>query len=172
MYSKQELSNIIKEYLLSGADINAGKITGDEIIENMSGYAFHKGSLTGWTLDFDYVGVCKNGNKITFALAFAMTKGENPVSYGGLGDFNIPSSVGEKLFPSGVDSLMISAFYINGYYTANVEGPVQIRGKVRKNSNTNIDLFLTAGLGALTANTKYYFRLEITYLLSENLVSE
>ena len=55
---------------LTGKDIAprnvdaTGKVSGAEIIENMSGYSFTKGVDTN--LDFDYVGVVKNGNKIYF----------------------------------------------------------------------------------------------------------
>lgn len=168
MYSKKELQDIIKANLESGSlDINAGKITGDEIIENMSGYSFEL-PYENPELTIIYAGVVKNGNKITFVIFGKYNRpAENPKINPCLGMFNIPAEIGAKIHAwSGmfVDSKNTPFFASASTITNKVVG-------IEKRTPTII-YFTGYGTHTLTANTDYMFRVEETFLLSENLASE
>ena len=202
MYSEQELSRIIKEvfdaeveagifdetisdavdaYLvehpvditaLQGQDVELnsldadGLITGGEIVEKMSGYSFTQAtSDADTTFDYKYAGVVKNGNKITFVIALEVTKTNNAEV--AIGTFTIPEAVGAKLFPVFESSVL-------EYQSKPVLGEDFTSESIpqywAKNNNTSI--YGAIKTNNLTANKAYYVRLEITFLLSENLASE
>lgn len=168
MYSESELRAFIKKALESGSfDINAGKITGDEIIENMSGYSFELPEENP-ELTIIYAGVVKNGNKITFVIFGKYNRpAENPKINPYLGMFNIPAEIGAKIHAwSGmfVDSKNTPFFASASTITNKVVG-------IEKRTPTTI-YFTGYGTHTLTANTDYMFRVEETFLLSENLASE
>ena len=164
---------------LKGKDVEVGslsaegKISGGEIVENMEGYSYTPESEPDYsTLELDYVGVCKNGNKITFALAGSITFTSAGISAGGtgIGTFTIPSSIGEKLYPTAIGNLSnLLALATVNMYTEN-SSIVIGRGRITKNTNTSIGL--TVYSTGCTANVKNSFRFEATFLLSENLVPE
>ena len=149
---------------ISGDLSASGKITGGEIVENMSGYSFIK--QTG---DITFAGAVKNGNKVTFAEFGSITTGETlPVSgVYSIGYFNIPTSVGEKLIPdnSGYIYVGTQGMFENLYST-----PLNAYFILVKDSNSQFSIRLvTTGL---STNKTYKFRLEVTFLLSENLVPQ
>ena len=54
-----------------------GNLTGNSIVENMDGYSIQylgDSSTTDFTNDITYVGICKNGNKLTFVISGAITR--------------------------------------------------------------------------------------------------
>ena len=202
MYSEQELSKIIKEvfdaevadgefdetiadyvdaYLvehpvditaLEGQDVElnsldaTGLITGGEIVEKMSGYAFAQ-SWTGLVLT--YVGVVKNGNKVTFVIA-GQFDGETGVeAYGTktIGSFAIPSSVGSKLYPDSDTRLA----YIKTITFTSIYNNAEIVVYIGKNNDTNISFYF-ATKDAIASDYAGKFRIEATFLLSDNLVGE
>ena len=202
MYSEQELSKIIKEvfdaevasgefdetiaeyvdaYLvehpvditaLEGQDVELnsldadGLITGAEIIEKMSGYSFTKAtSDEHTTFDYKYAGVVKNGNKITFVIAVEVVKTDNAEV--AIGTFNIPESVGSKLFPVFESSVLE---YGNKEFLAEDFTTQSIPAYWAKNNNYSI--YAAVKTNNLTAEKAYYVRMEITFLLSDNLASE
>lgn len=201
MYSEQELSiiihDVVGDYIEEGAfdesiasavdayleenpvDITAlegqdvelnsldatGLVTGGEIVEKMSGYSFIKSSSQGQYYDLSYVGVCKNGNKITFVVAGKMNFPNNTDIYG-IGNFTIPTEVGAKLYP--ITGNQLAFLSVNAQ--VNYASRIVVSGIFGKNSNTNIDVRIYAG--GLTAETDYYFRIEQTFLLSENLAPQ
>lgn len=185
VYSKTEVDSLLSAkadltYLnlqlalkadLSGANFT-GNITAPSIIENMTGYSFLKTTSADLTITYSYAGVVKNGNKITFAIAGIINFSAIPdLDLAQLGRFQIPSSVGAKLFPfslSGVDALSNSRLELaTNYYTYKVAPLLVV-----KNSNTEIAarIYALSGL-SLSLNTNYYFRFESTFLLSDNLAS-
>ena len=176
MWSKGQLKNIAVEGIagqdIAPNDVSAsGSITGDEIIENMSGYSLTKQTTAGVTKDWTYAGAVKNGNKLTFAVAIEIKRSSDFTNdYMGLCLFNIPSSVGQKIYPSTLAGLNngLSIININAWsaFTANAK---TLRVAITKSSNTAIDIQVLAGLQSLTAETTYYARFEVTFLLSENL---
>lgn len=144
-----------------------GKITGGEIIENMNGYSFERVEENS-ELTLIYAGVVKNGNKITFVIFGKYNRAsENPVINPSIGRFNIPEEVASKIQPwSGifVDSKNIPFFDNASSISTKVVG-------IEKRTPTSIQ-FTAYGTHTLTANTDYMFRVEATFLLSENLYSE
>ena len=142
--------------------ISGNAITGDSIIENMTGYS---ADTPHADVTLAYVGAVKNGNKVTFAVVGTL----NEASHSGLGYvvpcvFRIPSAVGAKLFPISGSSLSYGKLgMFSGYDTA-IDVPVI----VTKSDNTSI--YMRIYDSTLSLNTDYYFRFEITFLLSDSLI--
>lgn len=169
-YSKTQIDALLSAKAdLSGANFT-GPITSPSIIENMSGYSFYtQDDLTEENVI--YAGVCKNGNKITFVLFATYTKKSvdpsvNPV----LGYFTIPSSIGQKLYPySGQTLLDLNIEYSPGVSSQKITLP----GNFTKRSNTLVSvgayMVHEGGANRLVAETPYLFRIEATFLLSDNL---
>ena len=178
MFSENQIKGIISESstevvaAIAGQDIApkdiaaTGSITGDEIIENMTGYTFSRygSGLTNWTPI--YVGVCKNGNKITFVI-FGSYNAASP-SAQALCKFDIPTDIASKLYPyelgtdtDVLDTKVVSFFSgLTTFKSAIVE--------VEKHP-TLPELSFALRPIDLVASTDYYFRTEITFLLSDNL---
>ena len=192
MFSENQIKDIVKESpsevveALKGQDISVegitskgiantgdigatGKITGGEIIENMSGYSFTPPTSTHRTFENWYAGVTKTGNKITFVISVDVTQLDTSDLNAGFGAFTIPSSIGEKLYPSSVggyyflDNRQLQAFSSSSNLK---DCPAYI------NKTSNSEIRFVISLSSLTANTKYHIRYEATFLLSENLASE
>lgn len=149
-------------------DINAtGKITGGEIVENMSGYSFTKGTTDKGTLEYVYVGMVKNGNKLTIVNAFTFQRNENSTGGFYAGRFIMPNSVASKIIP----------FIKNIVATAKVQAINDINDQVTldisfvKNGSISLDTSVRE-INTLDITKTYYIRVEATFLLSENLVSE
>lgn len=143
----------------------AGNFTADSIIENMTGYVFTQ----NWTgLDLAYVGVVKNGNKITFAIAgkFKGTEGVDAYGTKVIGRFNFPSDIGAKLYPIGSGSTLsyskVSVF--SSFYN-----DIAVTFYINKDSNAQIHVNL-ATVNAIASDYEGQFRFEVTFLLSENLL--
>lgn len=156
--------------IFSGNVNIAGNFTADSIIENMTGYSFTKGAdKEGLTVDLTYAGAVKNGNKITFVIAGEITRTDTVA--GNLypfGKFNIPYTIGIKLIPA----FSIWLAFINTYLANDADNGTSLPALLYKESglHTNIALNLYK-VNNLTLNTKYYFRIEQTFLLSDNLAS-
>ena len=161
--------NISGNLTVSGG-ISGTAVTGDSIIENMSGYSFSKTTNADATLEYIYAGVVKNGNKLTFAIALNVTKTGTFSSAVDIGDFYLPSAIMDKLYPTtigGYTLLNMGAIKI----TMDGINTKEVAYQIYK-SYTNIIFRLTnsANLNTqFTTNDKYYVRVEATFLLSENL---
>lgn len=156
---------------LEGQDLDLGDLTADSIIENMSGYSFEEGELTGYTFSDTYASVVKTGNKITFVISTDVIRDENGVTGNPtLGKFTVPASIYNKLYPSQVglynflDNRVISAF---SSYTTEVD----LIAWVAKSVDLSLQ-FVVENATTLTANTKYHIRYECTFLLSDNLAPQ
>ena len=155
---------------IAPANISAtGNITAPSIIETMTGYSYYHNAASITPI---YVGAVKNGNKLTLVL-FAKMK--NPTSediyYGA---FGIPSAVGAQLYPYtvGLDNVLsqknVLYFDSASVQTTPLEGYVSIQ----KNSNTTITVNLRkTPYSSFTADKDYFFRIEVTFLLADNLAS-
>ena len=143
--------------------INAEKVTGDEIVENMEGYSFSVKEETGWTKDIAYAGVVKNGNKLTLVISGNyMRTSESADAYVELGKFTIPKAVNDKLYPifqSFIDFRIIEVFVSLGDST-----PVRVY--TDKTDDTHLTMNAYANT---TVNKSYNYRYELTFLLGENL---
>lgn len=147
---------------LSCVDLNAtGNVTGNSIIENMSGYSFLPNSSIDETI---YAGVVKNGNKITFCLfvRFTADGSAKPV-----GTFNIPSAIGAKIYPTqyGTDTNWVDTKQI----TASVSASQGTSFVARMYKNSNTQFIVNFRTDQLTSGTQYVARYEVTFLLSPNL---
>ena len=154
---------------VSDGDIVAeGKISGGEIVELMEGYSFTKGSSANFTYDYKYAGVVKNGNKLTFAIAVGITRTASANDNYGLGTFTIPSAIGAKLFPitlGGIDNVLDNKIIpAAAAYDTYKNVPLL----TLKTSGTTL-LVSAYSSSSLTLNTKYFYRYEVTFLLSDNL---
>lgn len=154
----------------NGVEIQ-GSITGDEIIENMSGYSFSKGSeTTNLTREFVYAGIVKNGNKITLVIAINLTRTGTVASTAALGKFVLPSDILSKIYPStigGYDYVSVGKY--GAWQSDTTSKDLSIYSQKAADGITfsgNTD-----PINALTANTKYYCRIELTILLSDNLAA-
>lgn len=147
----------------------AGKLTGDEIIENMTGYSYsNQNGDTNTTINNVYCSPCKNGNKITFVWFFEISRNANGQDYIYTGYFNIPSAVADKLYPISLGTIE-NCLAISSVYAYKSEiSKVQLDYQIMKFNNHFISLVLH-GCNALEANTTYIVRVEHTFLLGGNL---
>lgn len=147
--------------------ISGNAITGDSIIENMTGYTASFPTNTGWTIEKVYVGVVKNGNKLTVVVAVNATKGAGAISNPTLCKLNIPSAIGNKLYPATfglyqfLDNRVIHAW---SSYTNYIDAISYID----KQSATQLS-FVIDNTTNFVQDTKYYYRYEATFLLSDSL---
>lgn len=166
-----------KEELVSLQDLQSGELdadfknlSGDSIIENMSGYTFIAGTKTNMTLDVVYVGVVKNGNKITFVIFGKFTRtGEIANNFAGLGDFYIPASVAAKLYPTPLGNQQYALSSKNVTFFSGPSIGVDLPTIVNKDADNNRLVTYAYNVNSLTENTEYQFRFETTFLLSDNL---
>ena len=157
---------------LEGQDVElasldaSGLITGGEIVEKMSGYSYGNWSSPVTPI---YAGAVKNGNKLTLVI-FGKINAETPISTYGLGEFNLPSAVLNKIYPYTLDGN--DRVVSNGklYFYDSLTTSVAIDIAVLK--YTGKLLISTRNTNLLTGSTDYYFRFEQTYLLSDTLVPE
>lgn len=142
--------------------VDGVKVTGNEIVEKMSGYSIENIS-EHWTPT--YVSAVKNGNKLTIVFCGNVV----PPTKGAISlcSFKIPQDVGAKLFPYQLgqeyflDNKAIQLFSTN-------TSAVQILADCQKTSNTTIRFALRFNDNVII-NQQYYFRYEITFLLSDSM---
>lgn len=151
-----------------------GKITGGEIIESMSGYSMTAPEVTNLTKNNLFGGIVKNGNKLTCVYAGKLTR-TGTISSGGnspIARMNIPSSIGEKLYVV-IGSLTLARDKFLFSSMVSSSNDVEIPVSVFKESNSYIGFFIgdTVLNTSLTANEEYYVRIEVTFLLSDNLLA-
>ena len=151
--------------------ISGGYITGGEIVERMTGYSFAAGTgNANLTREFVYAGAVKNGNKLTLVVAVNLTRTDTIT--GGdvnIGVFGVPSDILARLYPAEVggynylDNKIIQAWKSDST-------SVPLTSYVLKSSGVQIRV--NGGVvNNLELNTKYYYRYEVTFLLSTNLAS-
>lgn len=150
-----------------------GTITDAEVIEPMEGYSFIPVTNVKANINYKYVGVVKNGNKITFVVFFDVTALSEITNNDNItaGYFNVPTEIGARLFPTqiaNVQALAIEKSSICISYANNVNDIVMNVRKPNQNSVT----FAFYPSQTLLANTTGTIRLEKTFLLSDNLVEE
>lgn len=167
--TSQDLGAIFTGNINISGTINATSITGDSIIETMTGYSFVPAtSYAGLT--YDYAGACKNGNKLTLVIAGKIVKVSGGSYNIGLGDFYLPLDIANKIFPNslGILDRKNVLMYDTEAGTSNVKQvPVSI------NKSANGRLYVQAyGIGDTSfPSVAMYFRWECTFLLSDNLAA-
>ena len=154
-------------------DVTAsGNITAPSIIENMDplDYRFtdHERIQNN---SFIYAGAVKNGNKLTLVVFGSLTRTTGDDTNNFACAFTLSESVASKIYPysvggvnnlvavnklvmfSGVDSLTDSVSYM-----------IQKSGRV-------LNIYLR-NMSSLTDETTYLYRIEVTFLLNDNLIPE
>lgn len=146
----------------SGEEIEAQK----PIVEVMAGYSLN---YTSEQFTPDYVGISKNGNKLSIAFnGVVTTQSTHPDGGYVLVRFNMPNSIGNKIIPHFeglLSNLLISVLEGNNQWAAPTTGFV----RCVKYSSYQLQFYLlTSGLNV---SSSYYIRVETTFLLSENLAA-
>lgn len=146
-----------------------GNITANSIIENMTGYTFTPdGNLVSNGLTLTYVGVVKNGNKITFVIAGYYDGDVTAAEYHPyLGNFKIPSEIGAKLFPMQGSYLEFKKILLSKDYQNNKT----LNASLFKINNTTLGSQIFGIKNETWTSDNYVFRFETTFLLSDSLVS-
>lgn len=166
-------------YTYGGETIDAGNMFNGDIdldgdfsanllLEKMSGYSFTFENLHA-DVTLEYAGVSKTGNKLTVAVAGSITPTADIVknSYVDTGTLHLPADIGAQLYP-GIDTNRIIGgacpVMTTSYDTDTV---IQCYFYVTKWTNQEFSLTFYNS-DKLEAGNTYYFRQEITFLLSEN----
>lgn len=146
-----------------------GNLTANSIIENMAGYSFTKrNSEQEWTPI--YVGVVKNGNKLTIVI-FGSLNYDSGTGYANIANIVVPASVATKLYPftaGGISSVLANT-KLECLDVDSLGAITDITALTQK-----FDALITfqlRNMTTLTANKTYLFRIEQTFLLSDNLAS-
>lgn len=150
----------------TGNEISAQK----PVVEVMTGYSF-----TNVTTDINwspvYIGACKNGNKLTLVLFGSYTKlpGDSAAPY--LGYITVPQSVADKIYPFtiGAVSTYVDLKTISFFYGQTDK--VDIPYRMTKNVGGRELKYWLSDTSSLTAGNTYFFRIETTFLLSDNLAA-
>lgn len=142
-----------------------GKITGAEIVENMTGYNFYEGSALPEGVDIVFAGAVKNGNKITFAVAMAVLLTEALNTSVLIGGFNMPQEVSDKIIPSFSNYVDIKDIQ----FASSGTSTIGVKARFIKASSTTIQLNLR--MENFVAGTQYYGRYECTFLLCDNMAA-
>ena len=164
--TSQDLGAIFSGNVNIDGTLNATKVTGNEIVENMSGYSYMP-KTGNFSFSNQYVSVVKNGNKITFVVACVFTPTNSFSGYISIGDFTIPASIGNKLYNTPIDGLNYVLDIRHAKMYSGISSSIDVSYRMDKISNTNIRVLLDAQ--NVVANTDYTFRYELTFLLSDNL---
>ena len=155
---------------VSATSVQGTAVTGDSIIENMSGYSFVSAPVTNLTKEIIYAGVVKNGNKITFVIFARLTKTASITNNFGVGTFTCPMSVMNKIYPTligGVNFVEAKQVYLASAYNAGIT----LNGYVEKTGGGSQLAFYLNGGDDMADNTDYVVRFELTLLLSDSLAS-
>lgn len=162
--------------IFSGNVNIAGNFTANSIIENMTGYSVSNIVNDQNAVTLAYVGIVKNGNKITFVVAGKVNKptGSSWTDYTRLlkMQFNIPSAVGSKIYPIGAGgsaNLVDAKLSLADYNFLNKKN---LNHTLAKFGDTILtyEMYYVAS-DALDEEKDYGFRYEVTFLLSDNLAS-
>ena len=148
--------------------ISGNAVTGNSIIETMTGYSFTKKTISKANYNYIYVGCVKNGNKLTFVIFMTVEPTEAISGSEELGRFIIPVEIANNLYPYVISGYSI--LYQGGlqaFYT--IGDKVDSYVRVAKEYSTNV--VFNAYMGNMSANVEYFVRCEVTFLLSENLAS-
>ena len=170
------IKNLDGTVSLNVAAVKTASLTSDEseiiaqkpVVEVMNGYSI---TPTADNINLLYAGAAKNGNKLSFAFfaTYSYKSGDTSFAFA---DIAIPSAVGGKIVPytfagetrmiySGVANLFSSR---SAYKSCIVD--------MQKVSNSLLRInFLNVNSSDLVDGTTYYFRIELTFLLSDNLAA-
>ena len=144
-----------------------GNLTANSIIENMSGYSFVAQTPENLTIEIEYAGAVKTGNKLTLALAGNLTK-TGTISTAFIGRFNLPNAVLAKLIPTTIGSIDVLELRSLELFDQNYQ---TISQNFMVQKYTGYVMMRLQSLANFVDNTKYHFRYEVTFLLSDSMAS-
>lgn len=139
------------------------------VVEVMAGYSFQGGVDSH--VNLAYLGISKNGNKLTMVFAGQILGGEDGIAANTrlqIAIVNIPYSIGAKIVPiqSGTNYVDMKHLYIGTEYFLEAEARFYLV------KSSNIVFYSAFNLkNALEANAVRAFRYEVTFLLSDNLAA-
>ena len=166
--TSQDLGAIFQGNINIDGTLDATKVTGNEIVENMSGYSFTMPSTSG--VEIIYASIVKNGNKLTMVLfgAITPTSNINPDTATELGTFNLAASVKPKIYwyTSGSLSYVTAEGKVPLTYSVANSIDGQFYFRVDPQGNEVVKVYNKA---QLQAGTTYHFRIEQTFLLNDNM---
>lgn len=149
----------------------AGNLTADSIIENMSGYSASitaKENLTNIPI---YVGMVKNGNKLTLVYFSSLIRTGAISGFTLLCNFAIPNSIGSKLYPFLVAGSNTLDYRRSTLVKRTTGAFLDVPLKIYKSNDTQINVMASSGaLDSLDLNEEYLVRYEATFLLSDSLI--
>lgn len=169
MYSEKQIKKIIES-----GDLNVnGEITGDEIIENMSGYSFTpQADDTVGTRSYKYAGIVKNGNKLTLVIFLSLTTA-TALSLSGpyvnCGQFTLPKAVADKLIPTTIGQSTALESKKVTLVMSNINSVYDGIMTVTKPNDTTLNFGFYTQTNIASGATITAVRLEVTFLLSDNL---
>lgn len=167
----QDLGAIFTGNVSIAGTLNATKVTGNEIIETMTGYSARV-ITASYNNDIQniYASAVKNGNKLTLVFFFNFTMRQGYGS-GEAYAVNIPASIGTKLYPFAVGSAdnVLDSKKIGAIDPSNRYATYDVILDLVKANDTLLYVQLL-NLSNLTADITYLLRYEVTFLLSDNLV--
>lgn len=177
---ESEIADILNEKLQideNGIDLKDnlhvdGKISGGEIVEDMSGYSFTKATSSNGTIEYLYAGAVKNGNKLTFVISAkfecttALSSGESIK----IGSFAVPDEIADKLVPFSSGALDNVLDIKSGALNSYVVNYVATNSVVYKTDSTLT--FYQYARASVAAGNTYFTRIEVTFLLNDSLVPQ
>lgn len=172
VYNSTDVTELVDKdnvALLSGANFTGG-ITSPSIIEDMSGYEATAYDDEGiWTPI--YVSACKNGNKLTFVVFGSFTCDTSKESNPRILTFKVPSTIYSKLYPYGI--YQYAQVISNGLavFSESVSSHKQVPFDFSKAGSNILNVVLRSVNSILTNGSQYYFRIEATFLLNDNMIS-
>lgn len=185
LYNKSEMDSLLgakadSSALTSGLALKAniagqaftGEITAPSIIENMSGYSYDQ-STKHADITPIYVGVVKNGNKVTAVFFMSLVATSSSYSGASFGNIHLPPELYDKVFPfslSGINNLL-DAKVIPAYYGYDTKIDTNLIMQKYGSNTTYLNLKPSVYATGLTVGTTYLMRYEVTFLLSDNLAS-
>lgn len=164
---KQSYDSENSKLVITGDEYVNGDFTADSIIENMGTGIYRYAPFpdnVSKGIDVSYASVVKNGKKLTYCVAGTLTRNENTSYNVNICYLTFPSDVGEKLIPNSLN--VLANLSVNFY--ANVNESKQLNIVVDKESDTSLIVGIR-NTEKLTTGTPYSFRIEFTFLLSDNL---
>ena len=149
--------------------IAGNAITGDSIIENMSGYSFIASTEADVTFNYIYVGAVKNGNKLTTVIYAQINLSTTSNNFALLGRIKVPSSIYNVLYPTNIGgNQVLDHKKLTVITSTSLINSIDINAYIAKYSD-NLNLFVERK--GLSANVDYLVRYETTFLLSDNLAA-
>jgi len=172
-----DASNVLEDNIAIDGDLSVnGLIEGNEIIERMTGYSANIPESDGLTKDITYVGIVKTGNKLTLAIAGKLTPTNN-FHQAKLIEWSIPINIGAKIYNATLGVAPNEDYFVDNKdvsFASSYSNVVKSNVFTQKLSDNMLVTYLQNGVDStydLEQNTEYFFRYELTLLLSENLVS-